>query len=196
MRMRSWRNGKLCWLRLTPDTRNDSSTKRHRRPRDRQRFGSIRRDQRAKRPTATNRHFLRFRRPAGSSILTPCGLVASKSELEISRLTSAEASTRPQIPPSQNANLNPGAHENGLPEMLHLRKPDAPLTHPRPGYPLADHPSSGARFPAELASVSPGDEESPRCHVIQPLNTRAMPQKIPGGLGGLVPQASSKDAAQ
>jgi hypothetical protein len=115
-------------------------------------------------------------------IQTPCRLAVPKTELEISRLTSAETLPRPQMPVSIEPNLNNAAHENGLPKTHHLRKPDASLTHPRPGYPL---PSC---FPAELDSVSPGDAESTRCNLFpQPLNTRAMPQKIPGGLGDWSP---------
>jgi hypothetical protein len=115
-------------------------------------------------------------------IPTPCGLVAPKTELEISRLTSAETLPRIQMPGPATPSLNKPAHENGLPETYHLGKPDAPLTHPRPGYPL---PSC---VPAELNAVSPGDDESTRCKILpQPLNTRAMPQKIPGGLGDWSP---------
>ncbi len=120
-------------------------------------------------------------------VQTPCEPVKPKTELEISRLTSAEVSTRPQIPFSQDVKRNHGAHENGLAKMKDLGKPDAPLTHPRRGYP------SASCFPAELASVSPGDEESTRCHVIpQPLNTRVMPEKIPGGLGDWSPRQPLK----
>jgi len=62
------------------------------------------------------------------------------------------------------------------------RRPEAPLTHPRPGYPLA------SCVPAELASVSPSTIESnARPAALQPpLNTRAMPEKIPG-VRGLAP---------
>jgi putative transposase len=63
------------------------------------------------------------------------------------------------------------------------QKPDAPLTHPRPGYP------SSSCVPAELDSVSPGAAESnvsPR-PLQPPLNTRAMPQEIPG-VWGLAPR--------
>jgi len=65
------------------------------------------------------------------------------------------------------------------------QKPDAPLTHPRPGYP------SSSCVPAELDSVSPGAAESnvsPR-PLQPPLNTRAMPQKIPG-VWGLAPRGA------
>jgi putative transposase len=74
-------------------------------------------------------------------------------------------------------------HEKRLPETHCPQKPDAPLTHPRPGYPL---PSC---VPAELDSVSPGaDQHSPSLPAPQPLNTRDMPQKIPGGLGDWSPR--------
>jgi putative transposase len=65
------------------------------------------------------------------------------------------------------------------------RRPEASLTHPRPGYPLA------SCVPAELASVSPGTlETNARPAVLQPpLNTRAMPEKIPG-VRGLAPGAA------
>jgi len=69
------------------------------------------------------------------------------------------------------------------PEAICSQGPDAPLTHPRPGYPL---PSC---VPAELDSVSPSNSE-PREETFPlqpPLNTRAMPQKIPG-VWGLAPK--------
>ena len=73
-------------------------------------------------------------------------------------------------------------HEKRLPETHCPGKPDAPLTHPRPGYP------SPSCVPAELDSVSPGNGESTGSSrsVQPPLNTRAMPQKIPG-VWGLAP---------
>ncbi len=120
-------------------------------------------------------------------IQTPCEPLKPKTELEMSRLMSVEASTRPQIPPSQETNLNHGAHENGLPKMQDLGKPDAPLTQPRPGYP------SSRCLPAELDSVSPGNEETTPCHVIPPpLNTRVIPQQIPAGLGDWSPKQLPK----
>ena len=66
------------------------------------------------------------------------------------------------------------------PETNCSQRPDAPLTHPRPGY-----PSSSC---AALASVSPSDVEltGARCSTQPPLNTRAMPEKIPG-VRGLAP---------
>ena len=69
-----------------------------------------------------------------------------------------------------------------LPETHCPRKPDAPLTHPRPGYPLA------SCVPAEPDSVSPSDAEPNDCLIPKqpPLNTRAMPKKIPG-VWGLAP---------
>jgi len=84
--------------------------------------------------------------------------------------------------------INPPAnvredHEKRLPEMHCPQKPDAPLTHPRPGYPLS------SCVPAELDSVSPGNDHHTRFVLPQqPLNTRAMPQKIPGGLGDWSPR--------
>ena len=73
-------------------------------------------------------------------------------------------------------------HEKRLPETHCPQKPDAPLTHPRPGYP------SSSCVPAELDFVSPGtDQHSPSLPPTQPLNTRVMPQKIPGGLGDWSP---------
>jgi len=75
------------------------------------------------------------------------------------------------------------AHKKRLPETHCPQKPDAPLTHPRPGYP------SSSCVPAELNSVSPGtDQHSPSVSPPQPLNTRGMPQKIPGGLGDWSPR--------
>lgn len=69
-----------------------------------------------------------------------------------------------------------------------------PLTHPRPGYPLSDQPSVGARVPAELDSVSPGNDQDTRTvQPQQPLNTRVMPQKIPGGLGDWSPSEPVND---
>ena len=74
-------------------------------------------------------------------------------------------------------------HKKRLPETHCPRKPDASLTHPRPGYPLT------SCVPAELASVSPGNIEPNNSLVsLQPsLNTRAMPEKIPG-VWGLAPK--------
>jgi putative transposase len=85
--------------------------------------------------------------------------------------------TRSQQPPAQNKRL---------PEPHCPQKPDAPLTHPRPGYP------SSSCVPAELDSVSPGNHNDTRSmHLQQPLNTRAMPQKIPGGLGDWSPREAA-----
>ena len=69
--------------------------------------------------------------------------------------------------------------KNRPPENHCPRRPEAPLTHPRPGYP------SSSCVPAELDSVSPGDvDNTSQDHAHQaPLNTRAMPQKIPGAWG-------------
>jgi len=69
-----------------------------------------------------------------------------------------------------------------LPEINCPQKPkDASLTHPRSDYPLA------SCVPAELASVSSDESTIPSC---EPLNTRAMPGKIPG-VWGLAPEAST-----
>ena len=80
-------------------------------------------------------------------------------------------------PPKTVADQAP--QKQRLPEIHGPQKPDAPLTHPRPGYP------SPSCVPAELDSVSPGDSQDTDKGRAQqlPLNTRAMPQKIPGGLG-------------
>jgi putative transposase len=95
--------------------------------------------------------------------------------------------------------INPPArveaeNKKGLPAAHCPRKPDAPLTHPRPGYP------SPSCVPAELDSVSPGTGEDTRSvlrsqllgAVISPLNTRAMPEKIPGGLGDWSPKEADR----
>jgi putative transposase len=89
-------------------------------------------------------------------------------------------------PPPANRSENQ-TQQKRLPEPICPQKPHAPLTHPRPGYP------SSSCVPAELDSVSPGNGHHnnlspPR----QPLNTQAMPSKIPGGWGGLVPQMTCK----
>jgi putative transposase len=70
-----------------------------------------------------------------------------------------------------------------LPDTHCPGKPEASLTHPRPGYPLA------SCVPTELASVSPGEVKiNDSLIALQPpLNTRAMPQKIPG-VRGLAPE--------
>jgi putative transposase len=95
--------------------------------------------------------------------------------------------------------INPPAraeaeNKKGLPAAHCPQKPDAPLTHPRPGYP------SSSCVPAVLDSVSPGNAEDTRCvlgpqspgAVNSPLNTRAMPEKIPGGLGDWSPKAAER----
>ena len=51
-------------------------------------------------------------------IQTPFGLIAPKSELEISRLTSAEASPRPQIPPREILAINRRNHGPAHPSTL------------------------------------------------------------------------------
>ncbi len=75
------------------------------------------------------------------------------------------------------------AHKKRLLELHCPQKPKAPLTHPRPGYPLA------SCVPTEHASVSPDAIESntsPRTHQ-PPLKTRAMPHKT-RGVWGLAPR--------
>ena len=136
----------------------------------------------------------------------PSGPVAAKNELEISFLTSAETSARPLTHGRSDHNLNNTAsgsitltrdqdlvseHEKRLLEIDDPQKSDAPLAHPRLGYPVADQPTVGARVPAALASVSPGAAEPNDSIEIQqpPLDTRAMPEQIPGGWG-LAPRES------
>jgi putative transposase len=84
-------------------------------------------------------------------------------------------------PPAKPTTLD----EKRLPEIHGPQKPDAPWTHPRPGY-----PSSGC-VPAEPDSVSPGNQHDTQTDRREqpPWNTRAMPQKIPGGLGDWSPRA-------
>lgn len=73
-----------------------------------------------------------------------------------------------------------------LPEIHCPQKPEAPLTHPRPGY-----PSSGC-VPAEPDSVSPSNgQHTQTTPSQQPLNTRAMPQKIPVSLGDWSPRETA-----
>ncbi len=83
------------------------------------------------------------------------------------------------INPPQKAKEDQATQTKRLPETNCPQKPEAPLTHPRPGYP------SSSCVPAELDSVSPDDahvneNNSPQQFL---LNTRAMPQKIPGAWG-------------
>ena len=75
------------------------------------------------------------------------------------------------------------AQEKRLPETHCPQKPEASLTHPRPGYP------SPSCVPAELDSVSPDNGHTNETISAQqlPLNTRVMPQKIPG-VWGLAPK--------
>lgn len=76
----------------------------------------------------------------------------------------------------------PTAQEKGPPETPDPQKPDASLTHPRLGYP------SSSCVPAELDSVSPSNSHHTELNADpQPLNTRAMPEQIPGGLGDWSP---------
>jgi putative transposase len=87
------------------------------------------------------------------------------------------------INPPQDDKENQDAQKKRLPEANCPQKPDASLTHPRPDYP------SSSCVPAELDSVSPDNDH---VNVITspqqlPLNTRVMPQKIPG-VWGLAPK--------
>ena len=104
-------------------------------------------------------------------IQTPYRPMASKTELDISILTSAETVTRLQTPGQLAPDLNSVDDKKRLPEIDCLGKPDASLTHPRPGYPLA------SCVPTELASVSPGElkPNNSTVHSQPPLNTRVMP---------------------
>ena len=82
-------------------------------------------------------------------------------------------------PPSKNdAN-----EKKRLPEINCPQKPqEASLTHPRSGYP------SASCVPAELASVLPdASNDTQSAQPKQPLNTRVMPEKIPG-VWGLAPK--------
>jgi putative transposase len=95
----------------------------------------------------------------------------------------------PKLPSAVWINPPPNDTENKqdkkrLPETNCPQKPTASLTHPRPGYP------SSSCVPALLDSVSPSDEHDNEIISTQqlPLNTRAMPQKIPGGLGDWSPR--------
>jgi len=123
---------------------------------------------------------------AAIEIQTPGSPLGVKTDLEISPLTSAKAINLLEVPSQIAPSLNNVDHEKRLQEIIDLKKPDAPhfktLTHPRPGYPLA------SCVPTELASVSPSEVQlnDPVFHPQPPLNTRAMPKKIPG-VRGLAP---------
>ena len=124
----------------------------------------------------------------------PAAVQARRKVLEAAYATHPERFARgvPQPPPVPTAVwINPPhntpssdypAQQERLPEIDAPRKPDVPLTHPRPGY-----PSPGC-VPAEPGSVSPGEHHDTGSDPQQPppLNTRAMPIKIPGAWG-LVP---------
>lgn len=93
----------------------------------------------------------------------------------------------PQPPPLPtsvwiNPPSNKGPDEKKrLPEINCPQKPpEASLTHPRSDYP------SASCVPAELASVSSDSSTIPSS---KPLNTRVMPEKIPG-VWGLAPKAT------
>ena len=124
-------------------------------------------------------------------VQTPPGTMGLTPILGISTLTSEEVSSQPEIPSQVAPGLHRRAHEKRLPEIDCLRKPDAPLTHPRPGYPLL------GCVPAEPNSVSPGEAQTNGSHVKRqpPLNTRAMPQKIPA-VWGLAPRGAVKTMAK
>ena len=80
-------------------------------------------------------------------------------------------------------------HKKRLPETHCPQKPDASLTHPRPGYP------SSSCVPAELDSVSPDGRR--RYSRSPPSTTFEHPShasKNPRGSGGLVPQGTRDDS--
>ncbi len=84
-------------------------------------------------------------------------------------------------PPTPTSN----DHEKGLPTTVGCQKPEAPLTHPRPGY-----PSSGC-VPAGPDSVSPDGTSVPQPTPDQQLpRSLGMPKKIPGA-GGLAPTSKT-----
>jgi putative transposase len=141
-------------------------------------------------PVPTNK-LARDNDPSLVEIQTPSELIRSKRDLGSSPLPNGETSTRFQIPNRIEQTLNQPAHEKRLPEIDCPQKPDAPLTHPRPGYPLL------GCVPAEPNSVSPGAAQTNVSNVeLQPpLNTRAMPQKIPG-VWGLAPRGAVKTMAK
>ena len=91
-------------------------------------------------------------------------------------------------PSNGRAGEEVNAHKKRLPETNCPQKPDAPLTHPRLGYP------SPSCVPADLDSVSPSANAiNAELHPVQsPLNTRVMPQKIPG-VWGLAPRETTND---
>jgi putative transposase len=133
-------------------------------------------------PPATTNELSHSSKSPLIEIQTPCDPMGVKTELEVTPLTSAEANSLLEVPGQIAPSLNKAGHEKRLPEIVDLRKPDASLTHPRPGYPLA------SCVPAELTSVSPGAFKlnDSTVHLQPPLNTRAMPEKIPG-VWGLAP---------
>jgi putative transposase len=83
-------------------------------------------------------------------------------------------------PPSPEAKTN----EKRPPEINCPQKPqeETSLTHPRSDYP------SASCVPAELTSVS---SDSSKISTCQPLNTRVMPEKIPG-VWGLAPKEAER----
>ena len=74
------------------------------------------------------------------------------------------------------ARVSNGVKNKTAPSRVGGQGPDVPLVHPRPGYPLS------SCVPAEPDSVSPGAGNRPRigCSPQPSLDTRVMPQKIPG----------------
>ncbi len=121
-------------------------------------------------------------------IQTPSEPIRVKTEIVSLPLTSAEANSLLEVPGQMAPSLSNTDHEKRLPEIVDLKKPDAPLTHPRPGYPLA------SCVPTELASDSPGEVQlnDPMFHPQPPLNTRAIPEKIPG-VRGMAPDELPKE---
>ena len=105
----------------------------------------------------------------------------------------ARPSTPPKLPDGSldqpaRSRRRREAQNKRLPEPQCPQKPDASLTHPRPGYP------SSSCVPAELDSVSPDNQhDNSATRTQQPLNTRAMPQKIRGlGAGPRIRQHASE----
>lgn len=77
-------------------------------------------------------------------------------------------------PPAKTEDEN----KNGLPETHCPEKPNASLTHPRPGYP------SSSCVPAELDSVSPGDSQNNNTDPIgQPFEHPSNALENPGVVG-------------
>ncbi len=92
------------------------------------------------------------------------------------------------INPPKTSRDDKARNEKGLPEIDDPKKPEVPLAHPRPGYP------SSSCVPAAPDSVSPDDIQANDSTLSQqhPLDTRAMPQQIPGAWG-LAPREPSEE---